>query len=576
MNHSQDMRQQAPEADSLRLGVGWSPEDLPKPWVLVETTGGDSHPCAVHLQKVGEHIRDGVLIAGGAVGRYDCTDMCDGVAQGTEAMDLSLPSRELIAMAVELHAVTGHFDGMVLVSGGDKSQPAHLIAAARLNIPSILVPGGVGDLGPSGFSLERVGTIDSELKRGQVEKDEAAFLCEHACMSSGTCSFFGTAGTMQLLSEALGMALPMSALRPSHLNLHQRGARQAGKQILSLIQNNIRPRDILTQIALHNALVVHAAAGGSSNVLLHLAALAKECGLAFDLNTVAEINNRVPLLLNVRPSGEHANHHVWYAGGAMRLMWELREFLHLDALTVTGKSLGENLSDLEKTGFYSQWPRFLENYRLTLTDVIRPVTNPLQSQGSLAILFGNLAPEGAVIKRSTVAQSMWQFTGPAKVFTGQKAAIEAVYQNKIQPGDCVVVTGEGPLAKGMPEMYYLTEAIASNPKLASSVALLTDGRFSGATRGPAVGHICPEAFVGGPIALVENNDLIEINLPGQSLKLVGVKGEPKSPAEIEALLGQRKDRWMPPDFTLQRGLRGMYQQLALPANQGGGLRYGPQ
>ncbi len=571
MLHSQRMREKAPEADPLRLGVGWSKADLEKPWVLVETAGGDSHPCSVHLQELARDVRDGVLIAGGAVGRYDCTDMCDGVAQGTEAIDLSLPSRELLAMAVELHAISGHFDGMVLVSGGDKSQPGHILAAARLKIPAIFLPGGVGDLGPSGFSLERVGTIDAELRRGELEEGEYNFLCEHACMSAGTCEFYGTSGTMQMIGEALGLALPTSALRPAHLNLHRRGARQAGKRLVEMIREGLTADKILTEKALYNALVVHAATGGSSNILLHLPALAAELDLPFDLKHVAEINDKVPMILNVRPSGVHSNSRVWYAGGVMRIMHELKDFLHLDALTVTGKTLGENMKDLEESGFFAQWPRFLENFGLQLRDIIRPVTDPVDPCGGLTVLWGNIAPEGSIIKRSAVAGSMHHFVGRARVFHGQEKALAAIYGGVIQPGDCLVITGQGPRACGMPEMYYVTEAIASSAQLRESVAIITDGRFSGATRGPAIGHVSPELVAGGPIGIVLENDLIEIDVPNSRLNLVGVNGERLSSEQMTAVIQERMSRYRPPSVKIRPGLLGMYQRLAASAAKGGTL-----
>lgn len=571
MLHSQQMREKAPEADALRLGVGWSKSDLEKPWVLVETAGGDSHPCSVHLQTLAQDVRDGVLIAGGAVGRYDCTDMCDGVAQGTEAMDLSLPSRELMAMAVELHARSGFFDGMILVSGGDKSQPGHLLAAARLGLPAIFLPGGVGDLGPSGFSLEKVGTIDAELRRGEIGEEEYGFLCEHACMSSGTCEFYGTSGTMQIIGEALGLALPTSALRPAHLNIHRRGARQAGKRLVEMIKEGLTADKILTEKAIYNALVVHAATGGSSNILLHLPALARALNLPFSWQTVVEINNTVPWIANVRPSGEHANSHLWYAGGAMRVMLELREFLKLDALTVTGKTLGENLNDLEKAGFFTQWPRFLENFGLKLEDVIRPASNPLEPQGGLTVLWGNIAPEGAVVKRSAVPEKMRRFVGRAKVFDSQEKAIAAIYSGQISPGDCMVITHQGPRAKGMPEMYYITEALASSATLRESVALVTDGRFSGATRGPAVGHVSPEAVAGGPIGIVTDGDLIAIDMHANGLALVGVNGQELPPDEADRIVKERLVCFKPQPPKPMPGLLGMYQTLAASAAEGGAL-----
>ncbi|MCA9799137.1 MAG: dihydroxy-acid dehydratase [Cyanobacteria bacterium HKST-UBA04] len=583
--HSQAMRQAAPEADALRMGVGWDKRDLAKPWVLVETAGGDSHPCAVHLHEVARHVRDGVIGCGGAVGRYDCTDMCDGVAQGTGAMDLSLPSRELLRMAVELHATSGHFDGMVLLAGGDKSLPAHLLAAAQLNLPTVLVPGGVGDVGPGGMTLEQIGASHAALRRGEMDTETFEASCQGACASAGTCAFFGTAATMQLLVEGLGMALPFSALRPVHLNHHARGARQAGEQLMQLIKTNLRPKDILTQAALHNALVLHAATGGSTNALIHLAALARVLGLPWDLQQVTAINNQVPWILNVRPSGQYANHHVWYAGGVPRLLYELRPFLKLEALTVTGQTVGQNLQDLQTQtmeaggaggtdgglAYFERHGAYLQNLGLTVRDVIKPIEAPLSGQGALTLLFGNLAQGGAVVKRSAVDAAMHRFTGRAKVFFNQQAATEAVFAGKIEPGDCVVLAGQGPKANGMPEQFYLTEAIASNPKLAASVALVTDGRFSGATRGPCVGHVSPEWAQGGAIGLVEEGDLIAIDLDANQLNLVGLAGQPADEETIVQALAKRRATTAPYTPDLKPGLLGMYQRLATDAMQGGGI-----
>lgn len=570
-NHSQTMRQLAPEADALRLGVGWSKSDLEKPWVLVETAGGDSHPCAVHLHQVAQDVRDGVIASGGAVGRYDCTDMCDGVAQGTDAMDLSLPSRELLSMVVELHARSGHFDGMVLLSGGDKSIPAHLLAAAKLNLPTVIVPGGVGELGPSGMSLERVGTHHAQLKRGELSSEDYQFYCEHACASAGTCEFFGTAATMQLLVEVLGMALPYSALRPVHLNHHRRGARQAGETLIHLIKEDLRPQTILTADALHNALVVHAATAGSTNALIHLAALTHALNLPFDWQQVVELNNTVPWILNVRPSGQHANSDVWAAGGVPQLMADLRPWLKLDALTVTGQSWGQILDELDQTGTLNRWPSFLAQRGLKQRDIIADPNHPLSAQGGLTVLWGNIAPEGAVIKRSAVASDMHQMTGTAKVFTTQADALAAVFDGTVEPGDVVVLKGQGPRAHGMPELFYLTEAIASHATLNTTVALITDGRFSGATRGPCIGHVSPEWAAGGPMGWIQDGDLIAINLPENQLNLVGWDQQPYDPDTVAAELARRQQQGGAFIPATPSGLLGMYQHLCTSAMAGGYL-----
>lgn len=568
---SQQRRAQSPEADSLRMGCGWGRKDTEKPWILIESTQGDSHPGSIHLGGLADFVEKGTLAAGGAVAHYTCTDICDGVSQGTEGMYYSLPSREIMTMAVEMHGISGHFDGMVLLSGCDKSLPAHLISMLRLDIPAVVVPGGVMDSGPEGFTLEGVGTAFAQKRRGELDEATYEFLRRSACPSSGSCAFFGTAATMQLLSEAMGLALPATALIPAHLNALKDAARAAGDRVLELIQEDLRPSQIFTQKTLENALVVHAATGGSTNALIHLAAMAREADLEFSYEQVNEINQRVPFILNLKPSGKFTTSYLWYAGGVPRILWELREFLHLDVLTVTGLSLGENLEILEKSGHFQQMPLFLNNFGGTVTDLIRPVSDPLRPRGGIQILSGNLAPEGAVIKVSALAASMQQFTGTARVFENQDDALGAIFDKKIQPGDAIVIRYEGPAGSGMPEQYYVTEAIASNPFLATSVALITDGRFSGASRGPAIGHVVPEAAHGGPIALVEENDLISFDLITGALNIIGTEGQERSLLQVEEILRERLARWTPPPPKYKKGLLGLYTRNARSAKEGGGL-----
>jgi len=567
--HSREQRQGAFEADPLRLGIGWTEEDLDKPWVLVESAGGDSHPCSSHLMERAQDVRDGVMEAGGAAARYYCTDICDGIAQGTPAMDFSLATREVIAWATEFHYRCGHFDGLVLLSGGDKAVPGHLLAAARLQAPTVFSPGGVMVDGPDSFTLERVGDLASRRQRGQVDDEEYQFLCSHACPSVGACSFYGTAGTMQMMVEALGMCLPGSALVPAPFKVARRAARRAGRHVLWLIEQGLTPDRILTPAAIENALIVHAASAGSTNALLHLAALARELGSDFDLEQVQRLNDQVPYIVNVRPSGEHTTGLLWYAGGPQRVMWELRDLLHLDAMTVTGKTVGQNLKEMQESGFFGRLPRYLSNYRLTVRELIRPLDDPLQPQGGIAILRGNIAPDGAVVKRSAVDRSVWRFTGCARVYDSQQAALEAIYARQIAPGDAVVIRYEGPRASGMPEQFYVTAAITSNPELASSVALITDGRFSGGTKGPCIGHVSPEAQVGGPLAAVENGDLLELDIEGQRLGLVGVNGQRLGPEECLRIIGERLERFRPPPPRYDAGLLGLFTRLASSANLGG-------
>jgi dihydroxy-acid dehydratase len=568
-------RAQSPEADSLRMGCGWGKGQTDQPWILIETTAGDSHPGSIHLGELAQYTNQGVTAAGGSPAHYTCTDICDGIAQGTAGQHYSLPSREIMLMACEMHAKAGHFDGAVFIAGCDKSLPAHLIASLRLNLPAVIVPGGVMEAGPEGFTLEGVGTIYAQKRRGEIDENDYEFLRASACPSSGSCAFFGTAATMQLLSEAMGLAMPSTALIPAHLNALKDAARQAGKRVLELMREDLRPRDIFTQEALENALIVHAATGGSTNALIHLAAMAREAGLNFSYQRVNEINRKVPFLLNLKPSGKFTSDKIWYAGGVYRILQELRNFLHLDALTVTGLTLGENLKILEKTGHFLQMPRFLNNYGGTVEDIIRPVEHPLRQQGAIRILFGNLAPGGAVIKTSALSTDMKTFTGIARVFDGQDAAREAALTGKINPGDAIIIRYEGPGATGMPEQFYVTEAIASNPLLATSTALITDGRFSGATRGPAIGHVTPEAAHGGPIALIEEGDLVCFDLEAGTLNIIGIAHKTLSTEETDRVLAERNQRLMASGARLgpkyQDGLLGLYCRSALPASEGGGL-----
>ncbi len=575
LSNSQAGRAGSPEADSLRMGCGWGRQETDKAWILVETTHGDSHPGSIHLGDLAQFVDKGIISAGGTPAHYTCTDICDGIAQGTAGQHYSLPSREVMVMACEMHAKAGHFDGAVFLSGCDKSLPAHLMAMLRLNLPSLVVPGGVMEAGPEGFTLEGVGTIYAQKRRGEIDETSYEFLRSGACPSAGSCAFFGTAATMQLLSEAMGLAMPATALIPAHLNALKDAARQAGKRVFELIAEDLRPRQIFTQKALDNALMVHAATGGSTNALIHLAAMANEADLDFSYERINEINRQVPFILNLKPSGKFTSDKIWYAGGIYRILKELKPFLHWDVLTVTGLTLGENLEILEKTGHFLNMPRFLSNYGGKPEDIIRPISDPLRPEGAIRILTGNLAPGGAVIKVSALNPKMRRFEGKAKVFNNQDDAREAVLSGKIQPGDAVVIRYEGPAATGMPEQFYITEAIASHPLLASSTMLITDGRFSGATRGPAIGHVAPEAARGGPIATLIDGDLLEFDLDQGALNIIGVNGQRLAPAELDSILRQRQKQLKTgineptPKYT--KGLLGIYCRYALPASEGGGL-----
>jgi dihydroxy-acid dehydratase len=566
--HSQEMRW-GPEIDALRIGCGWAPEDLDKPWLLVESTAGDSHPGSVHLAGLAGEAAAGARAAGLAAGRYYCTDMCDGIAQGTEAMSLSLASRELIAMAVELHMASGHFDGWVAVSGCDKAVPAHLLAAARLGRPAVFMPGGVMRTGGGDVTVDRLAELYARLKRGQISEAEYRSRALTAVPCAGACNFLGTAVTMQIMAEALGMAPPGSACCPTESPEHAGFARRSGELAAALIAGEVTPAQIVTPAALRNALVVHAAIGGSTNAMLHLPALAAELGLEFDWDDVRRINASVPWILNLRPSGEYTADLFWHAGGVPALMDGIRSHLDLGVLTVTGRTLGENLELWRRQTGPVAGARHLESFGLEADDIIRPVDRPMSRCGALSVLAGNLAPGMAVAKRSAVAPAMLSFEGRARVFDGQQAALAAALSGSVKPGDALVVRYEGPRASGMPEMFYLTAALAADEELNRSVALVTDGRFSGATRGPCVGHVSPEAAVGGPIAAVRDGDLIRIDMEEGAIDLVGAAGKRLPPQEIPKLIDERlagvSSPWQPPP---RQGLLALYTRFAGPAERG--------
>lgn len=567
---SQELRKMGWEIDPLRLGMDWTEEDLDKPQVLIESTYGHSHPGSFHLDKLVEYASTGVLESGGKPSTFYVTDICDGIAQGHDGMNYSLLSRELIAGMVEVHVKANIVDGCIFISSCDKSVPAHLIAAARLDRPIIHMPGGTMAAGPDNLTLEQTATYGVLRDKNKISEEEYKYYKKEACPTCGACQFMGTASTMQVMSEALGLALPGTALIPIYLNAQRYAVRQVARQIMELIKNNISTRMILTEKSFHNALVIHAAIGGSTNAFLHIPAIAKEVGITIKPETFNEINKITPYLVNVRPSGQFATEYFWYAGGVPAVMLELRDFLHLDTLTVTGKTLGENLENLKKSGFIERNNAFLRKYNLKPEDIIRPVDKPIYDKGAVAVLTGNLAPHGSVVKHIAIAPEMKKHIGPAKPFDSEEAAQEAIRKGKIKPGDILIIRYEGPQGAGMPEMFYTTEALAADEKLVSTTALITDGRFSGATRGPAIGHVSPEALAGGPIALVEENDLIEIDIEKYSLNIVGIAGQLKPIEEVEKILQERRIKWQPPDKKYT-GILDVFRKLAASSMSGGYL-----
>ena len=571
---SQKMRRLAPELDPLRLGTGWTEEDLGKPQIMVESTFGDSHPGSGHLDRLVEAVRRGIAEAGGHGARYFCTDICDGESQGTDGINFSLASREMIANMIEIHASATPFDGAVYLASCDKGMPANLMGMARINIPSLVVPGGTMSAGPEMLTLEQLGMYSAGFERGEISAEKLNWAKCNACPGCGACSFIGTASTMQIMAEALGLALPGSALLPAASPDLMDYAYRAGKQSVSLALAGLRPGDIVTMRSVENAILVHAAISGSTNALLHLPAICHEYGIRIDGSTFDRLHRGARYLLDLRPAGRWPAEFFYYAGGVPAIMEELRPVLHLDAMTVTGKTLGENLDELKAGGFYERCERWLQEanqkyqIRLTREDIIRPWSRAIGTDGSIAVLRGSLAPDGAVIKHTACPRDMFEAVLRARPFDSEEECLDAVLHHKVQKGDAVLIRYEGPKGSGMPEMFYTSEAISSDRELGKSIALITDGRFSGASTGPVIGHCSPEAQAGGPIALVEEGDLIYLNVMKRKLDIVGIAGKRLPPEEIEAVLAERKKRWKPKKPRYTRGVLRLFSELAASPMKG--------
>ncbi len=489
---------------ALMNAMGYSDEQMAKPLIGIVNSFNEVVPGHIHLETIARAVKDGVLMAGGTPMEFNTIGVCDGLAMGHGGMNYSLPSREIIADSIEC-MVRGHsFDALVFIPNCDKIVPGMLMAAARLNLPSVFVSGGPM-LSIDGSDLNTVFEAVGAYHAGKMSREELSKLECSACPGCGSCSGMFTANSMNCLSEALGLALPGNGTGPAVYAERQRLAKRAGGTVMELLKQNIRPSDILTAEAVKNALTVDMAFGCSTNSVLHLFALAHELGLKVDLHTVNEVSEKTPNLCRLAPAGGHHMQDLNRAGGVYAVMNELAAagFLHIGARTVSGA-----LKDL------------LPGFQVKDREVIRPVSDPYAKTGGLAVLFGNLAPKGAVVKKSAVKESMLRFTGSARVFNGEDEAISAIYGGKIRPGDVVVIRYEGPAGgPGMREMLSPTSAIVGMG-LDESVALITDGRFSGATRGAAIGHVSPEAAAGGLIAYTEEGDHIRIDIPAHKLELL--------------------------------------------------------
>lgn len=577
---SQKMRKLAPELDPLRIGTGWKREDLSKPQIFIESTYGDSHPGSGHLNILVEEVRKGVAQAGGFGARYYVTDICDGESQGTDGINFSLASREMIANMIEIQGNATVSDAGVYLASCDKGMPGNLMGLARVNIPSVVVPGGTMNAGPEMLTLEQLGMYSAKYQRGEIDEEKLDWAKCNACPSCGACSFIGTASTMQIMAEALGLALPGSALMPATSPDLLAYAREAGKQAVKLAyMENMKPSDIVTMESFENAILVHAAISGSTNCLLHIPALAHEFGIEITGDTFDRLHRGAHYLLDVRPAGRWPAETFYYAGGVPAIMEEIKEHLHLDVMTVTGKTLGENLEDLKKNGFYERCEKWLaqfnERYNTNITrkDVIRPYDEAIGTEGSIAVLKGNLAPEGAVIKHTACPKEMFKAVLRARPFDSEEECLDAVLHHKVQKGDAVFVRYEGPKGSGMPEMFYTSEAISSDKELGKSIALITDGRFSGASTGPVIGHCSPEAVDGGPIALVEEGDLIEIDVEARKLNIIGIHGVKMTEEEVQEVLKQRRLAWKPKERKYKKGVLRLFSELAASPMKGAYLEY---
>ena len=495
--------ERAPHRALLR-SLGLSSKDLGRPFIAIVNSWNEIVPGHIHLKKLAEAAKRGVRTAGGTPFEFDTIGICDGLAMGHEGMKYSLASREIIADSIEAMVEAHRFDGMVLISSCDKIVPGHLMAAARLDIPSIVVTGGPmmpGQLKGSNVDLMTVFEAVGKFRKGQISEVELNRLERCACPGPGSCAGLFTANTMACLTEALGMSLPgcaaMHANDPAKIGL----AKESGKKIMALLDEGISPSAIMTEDAFENAIVVDMALGGSTNSVLHLRSIAEEFGIDLPLEMFDELSRRTPHICNIRPGGPYFMKDFEKAGGVPGLLKQLEPTLKLSVLTVTGKTLKE----------------LIQHYKVLNPHVIRPVSDPIHSEGGIAILRGNLAPEGAVIKHASVQANMQRFTGPAVVFDSEEEAVNGIEQGRVHEGDVVVIRYEGPVGgPGMREMLVPTSLIVGM-NLSDKVALLTDGRFSGATRGPCVGHIAPEAAAKGPIAALRTGDMIEIDIPRRRL-----------------------------------------------------------
>jgi len=534
---------------ALLKALGISDSDLDKPFIAIANSYTNVVPGHAHLNQVADAVKAGVISAGGVPFEFNTIGICDGIAMGHSGMRYSLPSRELIADSVEVMVQAHRFDGMVLITTCDKITPGMLMAAARLNIPAIMVTGGPMLSGV--YKGKKVGTDSmfeaiGKVAAGKMSEEELKCLEDVACPTCGSCNGMFTANTMACVTEALGMSLPGCATPPAVSAERLRVAKATGERVIGLVNEDLKPRDILSSDSFENAIMVDMTLGGSTNTVLHVTAIANEAEVDLSLSIFDKLSKRVPHLCSMIPSGPYDMKDLDEAGGIPAVMKVLKDSLHLNAITVTGKTVKENIASAVVLN----------------PEVIRPLDNPVHKEGGIAVLTGNLAPDGAVVKAAGISPNIMVHQGPAKTFDSEEDAMKAIMNKKIQEGDVVVIRYEGPKGgPGMREMLSPTATIAGMG-LSESVALITDGRFSGATRGPCIGHVSPEAAVGGPICLLKDGDMIEIDVPKRKLNV-------KLSAEE---LAKRAKSWTAKEPNVKTGYLVRYSQLVQPAHKGSVLK----
>ncbi|CUU49682.1 dihydroxy-acid dehydratase [Clostridium beijerinckii] len=532
---------------ALLYALGLTDEEIKKPLIGIVSSKNDIVPGHMNLDKIVEAVKQGVSMAGGVPIVFPAIAVCDGIAMGHEGMKYSLVTRELIADSTEAMAMAHAFDGLVMIPNCDKNVPGLLMAAARLNIPSIFVSGGpmlAGTISGERISYSTVSEAVSRYKNGEINEGKLREYESKACPTCGSCSGMFTANSMNCLTEVLGMGFPGNGTIPAVYSERLRLAKHVGMKILELVENDVKPRDIMVKEAFENALTIDMALGCSTNSMLHLPAIAHECDIILELEFANAISEKTPNLCHLAPAGEHFIEELNEAGGISAVMNEVNKLglLHTNLITCTGKTIKENI----------------ENCEIKNTDIIRTIDNPYSTTGGIAVLKGNLAPDGCVVKRSAVSEEMMYHKGKAKVYDCEEEALNAIYDGKIQAGDIVIIRYEGPKGgPGMREMLNPTSAIMGSG-LGNSVALITDGRFSGATRGAAIGHVSPEAAVGGNVALIEDDDLIEIDIYKNKINML------ISDEQLE----ERRKKWKPRKPRITNGYLSRYAKSVTSGSTG--------